>query len=62
MRSFDSLLKSSLESRRGIAIHLAGGVVNLVVTAFDEDAVHGRNQASSAIVVRRDRIEAISAG
>jgi hypothetical protein len=60
MIAFDSALKSSLESGRGVQLHVSGTVIVLVVTAFDDLCVTGRNQASSTIAVRRDRIDAVS--
>jgi hypothetical protein len=60
----DALRTTLLESReknRGVILHCSGASISMVVTALDAVYVVGRSQASPRIVVRLDRIDAVSA-
>ena len=60
----DPLQATLLESRdkgRGVTLLVHGNVISLVVTAIEEPYDIGRSQQASRIVVRLDRIDAVSA-
>ena len=54
-------LLESKEKGRGVTLLVQGNVISLVVTAIEEPYVIGRSQQASRIVVRLDRIDAVSA-
>nr|WP_295771542.1 hypothetical protein [Rhodoferax sp.] len=53
-------LLESKEKAKGVSIMASGATIAMVVTAMDERHVIGRNQQASRIVVRLDRIDAVS--
>lgn len=60
----DPLQAALLESKdkgRGVTLLVQGNVISLVVTAIEEPYLIGRSQQASRIVVRLDRIDAVSA-
>jgi hypothetical protein len=54
-------LLESKEKAKGVSITASGATIAMVVTALDERYVTGRNQQATRIVVRLDRIDAVSA-
>lgn len=60
----DPLRASLLESKekcKGVTIYANGATISMVVTAVDERYAIGRNQQTTRIVVRLDRIDGVSA-
>ena len=53
-------LLESKEKNRGVAVQAGGASIAMVVTALDERYAIGRSQQSARIVVRIDRIDAVS--
>lgn len=53
-----SVLRSSLETKKGVTLHVHGQAIPLIVTAMNDRFVEGRNQQSSRIVVRIASIDA----
>jgi hypothetical protein len=56
-----AVLLESKDKNRGVAIHTNGVTINAVVTDVDDKYVIGKSQQSSRIVIRLDRIDAVSA-
>lgn len=56
-----ALLEQSREKQRGVTLHVNGASVSLVVTEIADGVVVGKNQQSSRIVVRMERIDAAAA-
>jgi len=54
-------LLESRDKKLGVTLHASGAVIAMVVTAIDDRHVVGRSQQASRIVVRLDRIDAVSA-
>lgn len=54
-------LIASKEKNRGVTIHANGASIAMVVATLDEHYVIGRNQQTSRIVIRLDRIDGVSA-
>ena len=53
-----AVLRSSMETKKGVTLHIHGQTLGMLVTAMGEHFVEGRNQASSKIVVRIASIDA----
>jgi hypothetical protein len=56
-----SLLQESKDKNRGVAIYSNGVTVNAVIVSVDDKYVVGKNQQSSHIVIRLDRIDGVAA-
>lgn len=54
-------LLESKEKNRGVTLHAGGASIAMVVTAVEPSYVVGRSQQASRIVVRMERIDAVSA-
>jgi len=53
-----NLLRQSMESKKGVTLHVKGQTIPMVVTAIGDHFVEGRSQQSSKIVVRLASIDA----
>ena len=53
-----SVLRSSMETKKGVTLHVHGQAIPLIVTAMNDRFVEGRNQQSSRVVVRIASIDA----
>lgn len=53
-----SVLKASMEGKKGVTLHVRGQSIAMIVTAITDQYVEGRNQQSSRIVVRMASIDA----
>jgi hypothetical protein len=53
-----NLLRSSMEAKKGVTLHVKGQAIPMVVTAIGDHFVEGRSQAASKIVVRLASIDA----
>ncbi len=57
----DDLLEQSLAQKKGLAIYLSAQVIHAIfVRRIDENTIELRNQTSTRVIVRCDRIDAIS--
>jgi len=52
------VLKASLETKKGVTLHIKGQAISMVVTAIGTHFVEGRSQQSSKIAVRLASIDA----
>ena len=55
-----SVLQASKDNNRGVAIYTNGTTINAVVVSVDDRHVVGKNQQSSRIVIRLDRIDGVA--
>ncbi|MEP7328474.1 MAG: hypothetical protein ABI777_04625 [Betaproteobacteria bacterium] len=55
-----SVLQESKDKNRGVAIYTNGATINAVVVAVDDRYVIAKNQQSSRIVIRVDRIDGVA--
>jgi hypothetical protein len=53
-----SVLKASMEGKKGVTLHVRGQSIAMIVTSINDNYVEGRNQQSSRIVVRMSSIDA----
>ena len=53
-----NLLRASMETKKGITLHVKGQPLAMIVTAIGDHFVEGRNQQSSRLVVRIASIDA----
>ncbi len=53
-----SVLRSSMETKKGITLHVRGQSVSMLVTNIGDQFVEGRSQQASRIVVRLASIDA----
>jgi hypothetical protein len=53
-----SVLKASMEGKKGVTLHVRGQSIAMIVTSINDNYVEGRNQQSSRIVVRMASIDA----
>lgn len=53
-----SVLKASMETKKGVTVHVKGQAIGMLVTAIGDHFVEGRSQAASRIVVRLASIDA----
>ncbi len=53
-----NLLRQSMETKKGVTLHVNGQTIPMVVTAIGDHFVEGRSQQSSKIVVRLTSIDA----
>lgn len=53
-----NLLRASMETKKGVTLHVKGQTISMVVTAIGDHFVEGRNQQASKIVVRLVSIDA----
>ena len=53
-----SLLQTSLQTKKGVTVHIKGQTIPMIVTAISTHFVEGRNQQSSKIAVRLASIDA----
>ncbi len=53
-----ALLRSSMETKKGVTLHVKGQAISIVVTAIGDHFVEGRNQQYSKLVVRLAAIDA----
>ncbi|WP_031500853.1 hypothetical protein [Bryobacter aggregatus] len=53
-----NVLRSSMETKKGVTLYLHGQTIGLLVTAIGEHFIEGRNQQASKIVVRIASIDA----
>jgi hypothetical protein len=53
-----ALLRSSMETKKGVTLHVKGQAISIVVTAIGDHFVEGRNQQYSKFVVRLASIDA----
>lgn len=58
---FRATLTESKDKSKGVIVHSGGAAIPMVVMSLDERYVIGRSQTAPRIVVRLDRIDAISA-
>jgi len=57
----DDVLEQSIAQKKGLAIYLGAQVIHAIfVRRIDENTIELRNQTSNRVIVRCDRIEAIS--
>lgn len=57
----DEMLEQSIAQKKGLAIYLSAQVIHAIfVRRIDEHTIELRNQTSNRVIVRCDRIEAIS--
>ena len=57
----DDLLEQSMAQKKGLAIYLSAQVIHAIfVRRIDENTIELRNQTSNRVIVRCDRIDAIS--
>ena len=56
--SLMSVLKASMETKKGVTLYVRGQTIALVVTALGDQFVEGRSQQASKIVVRIASIDA----
>ena len=57
----DDLLEQSMIQKKGLAIYLSAQVIHAIfVRRLDENTIELRNQTSNRVIVRCDRIDAIS--
>jgi hypothetical protein len=56
-----SVLLESKEKNRGVSIYTNGVTVSVVVVSVDDKYVVARNQQSSRIVIRLDRVDGVAA-
>lgn len=54
-----NVLRSSMETKKGVTLHVKGQAIGLVVTAIGDHFVEGRNREASKIVVRLASIDAV---
>ena len=47
-----SILRSGMETKKGVTLYVRGQTVAILVTAIGDHFVEGRNQQSSRVVVR----------
>jgi hypothetical protein len=52
------LLRSSMETKKGVTLHVKGQAISIMVTAIGDQFVEGRNQQYSKFVVRLAAIDA----
>ncbi len=52
------VLKASLETKKGVTLHVKGQAIPMIVTAIGTHFVEGRSQQSSKIAVRLASIDA----
>lgn len=55
-----TLLAESMEKQRGVGIYVGGAVLPALVTEIGEDFVVARSREASRIVVRIERIDAVT--
>ena len=61
-QAFQELFDYSLKEKKGLTFFVQGQTIPGVVTKIlSEDAIEVRNQTSSRIIIRLDRIDAVSA-
>jgi hypothetical protein len=60
MDTIRELLALSQKEQKGVQIYVNGQAIGLVVTKMEGDFVEGKNRESSRIVVRVDRIDAVT--
>lgn len=53
-----NLLRVSMETKKGVTLHVKGQTISMIVTAIGDHFVEGRNQQASKIVVRQAAIDA----
>lgn len=53
-------LQTSLQTKKGLTLHVKGQSIPMVVTQIGNHFVEGRSQQSSKIVVRLESIDAVS--
>ena len=53
-----SILRSGMETKKGVTLFVRGQTVAILVTAIGDHFVEGRNQQSSRVVVRIASIDA----
>jgi threonine dehydratase len=59
--ALEEVLNQSLAQKKGLAIHVAGQVINAVfVKRVDANTIEVRNQTFGRILIRVDRIDAIA--
>jgi hypothetical protein len=57
----DELLEQSIAQKKGLAIYLSAQVIHAIfVRRIDENTIELRNQTSNRVIIRCDRIDAIS--
>ena len=57
----DDVLEQSMAQKKGLAIYLSSQVIHAIfVRRLDENTIELRNQTSNRVIVRCDRIDAIS--
>lgn len=54
-----NLLRTSMETKKGVGLHVKGQVIPMIVTAIGDHFVEGRSQQASKIVVRLTAIDAV---
>lgn len=57
---YEELLKTSLESKKGLTFYVKGQTIAGVVTKIAEGWVEARSQQFSKIVIRLDMVDAIT--
>ena len=55
-----AVLRSSMESKKGVTLYVRGQVISIVVTAISDHFVEGRNQQASRVVIRIAAMDAAS--
>lgn len=60
MDTIRELLALSQKEQKGVQVYVNGQSIGLVVTKMEGDFVEGKNRESSRIVVRVDRIDAVT--
>jgi hypothetical protein len=59
--ALEEVLNQSLAQKKGLAIHVAGQVINAIfVKRVDANMIEVRNQTFARILIRTDRIDAIA--
>ena len=60
MEAIRSTLEGARGAGRGVVLHVGGGSLPLMVDELTADAVIGHDRSHGRIVVRLDRIDAVS--
>ncbi len=55
-----AVLRSSMESKKGVTLYVRGQTISIIVTAISDHFAEGRNQQAAKIVVRIAAIDAAS--
>ena len=55
-----AILRSSMESKKGVTLYVRGQAISIIVTAISDHFVEGRNQQASRVVIRIAAMDAAS--